>query len=101
MTALSTRIDGASREFLANREAMDKAVDDLHRRLTEIRLGGGEAARKRHSERGKLLPRARIEALLDKGTELFEFSAFAAHGVYEDAIPAAGLITGIGTIAGR
>jgi 3-methylcrotonyl-CoA carboxylase beta subunit len=56
MTALSTRIDGASREFLANREAMDKAVDDLHRRLTEIRLGGGEAARKRHTERGKLLP---------------------------------------------
>jgi 3-methylcrotonyl-CoA carboxylase beta subunit len=101
MTVLSTRIDAASREFIANREAMDKAVDDLHRKLTEIRLGGGEHARKRHTERGKLLPRARIEALLDKGVELFEFSAFAAHGVYEDTVPAAGLITGIGTIAGR
>ena len=101
MAVLSTRIDAASREFIANREAMDKAVDDLHRKLTEIRLGGGDAARKRHTERGKLLPRARIEALLDKGAELLEFSAFAAHGVYEDAVPAAGLITGIGAIAGR
>src|SRR4051812_22628893 len=101
MAPLSTRIDAASREFIANREAMDKAVDDLHRKVTEIRLGGGEAARKRHTERGKLLPRARVEALLDKGAEFFEFSPFAAHGVYEDAVPAAGLLTGIGTIAGR
>ena len=101
MAVLSTRIDGASREFMANREAMDKAVADLHQKLAEIRLGGGEAARKRHTERSKLLPRARIEALLDKGTEFFEFSAFAAHGVYDDPVPAAGLITGIGSVAGR
>ena len=101
MTVLSTRIDAASREFMANRDAMDKAVADLHQKLAEIRLGGGETARKRHTERGKLPPRARIEALLDKGADFFEFSAFAAHGVYDDVVPAAGLITGIGTIAGR
>ena len=101
MAALSTRVDAASRDFITNREAMDKAVADLNQRLAEIRLGGGEAARKRHTERGKLSPRARIEALLDKGAEFLEFSAFAAHGVYEDNVPAAGLITGIGTIAGR
>jgi len=101
MAVLSTRVDAASREFIANREAMDKAVADLSQRLAEIRLGGGEAARKRHTERGKLLPRARIEALIDKGTDFFEFSAFAAHGVYDDAVPAAGLITGIGSVAGR
>src|SRR4051794_24228348 len=101
MAVLSSRIDAASREFIANREAMGNAVADLSDRLAAIRRGGGGAARKRHTERGKLLPRARIEALLDKGAEFFEFPAFAAHGVYEDAVPAAGIITGIGAVAGR
>jgi 3-methylcrotonyl-CoA carboxylase beta subunit len=101
MTALPTRIDRGSKEFLANSAAMDALVSDLNQRLAEIRLGGGETARNRHSERGKMLPRARIESLLDKNAEFFEFSPFAAYGVYEDALPAAGLIAGIGAIAGR
>jgi 3-methylcrotonyl-CoA carboxylase beta subunit len=101
MTALTTRIDRASKEFLQNSAAVDAQLTDLTDRLAEIRLGGGESARKRHTERGKLLPRARIEALLDKGADFFELSPFAAYGVYEDPLPAAGLITGIGSISGR
>src|SRR6266550_4454400 len=101
MTALTSRIDRASKEFLQNAAAMDVQLTDLAERLAEIRLGGGETARRRHTERAKLLPRARIEALLDRNADLFEFSPFAAHGVYEDPLPAAGLITGIGPISGR
>src|SRR5258708_12020792 len=101
MTALTTRIDRASKEYLQNSAALEAQPTDLADRLAEIRLGGGESARKRHTERGKLLPRARIDALLDKGADFFEFSPFAAHGVYEGPLPAAGLITGIGSISGR
>jgi 3-methylcrotonyl-CoA carboxylase beta subunit len=101
MAALSSRIDRGSKEFLDNSAAMNALVSDLNEDLAKIRLGGGEVARKRHTERGKLLPRARIEALLDKGADFLELSLFAAHGVYPDAVPAAGIITGIGPIAGR
>ena len=101
MSALSSRVDRASKEFIANAEAMNTLVSDLNARLAEIRLGGGEAARSRHAERGKLLPRGRVEALLDKGADFFEFSPFAAYRVYDDPVPAAGLITGIGAVAGR
>src|SRR5258706_8941082 len=101
MTALTSRIDRASKEFLQNSAAMDPQLRDLADRLSQIRLGGGEAARKRHTERGKMLPRAGIEALLDRGADFFELSPFAAYGVYEDALPAAGLLAGIGTISGR
>ncbi|HXJ00921.1 MAG TPA: carboxyl transferase domain-containing protein [Micropepsaceae bacterium] len=101
MAVLNTRVDPAAKDFAANAQIMDAAVADLNAKLAEIRLGGGEGARNRHTERGKLLPRARVEALLDKGADLLELSAFAAYGVYDDAVPAAGLITGIGSIAGR
>src|ERR1700680_725273 len=101
MAALATRIDRGSQEFIANSPARDALVMDLNERLAEIRLGGGETARNRHTERGKMLPRARIEALLDKNAEFFELSPFAAYGVYQDALPAAGLIAGIGAITGR
>ena len=101
MSALPTRLDRASKEFLANQAAMNGLVADLEARLAEIRLGGGEAARNRHTERGKMLPRARIEGLIDKDADFFELSAFAAYGVYDDPLPAAGLIAGIGAIGGR
>ena len=101
MTVLTTRIDRGSKEFIANSTAMEAALRDFHERLAQIRLGGDEAARNRHTDRGKMLPRARVEALLDRGAEFFELSPFAAYGVYDDPIPAAGLITGIGPIAGR
>jgi len=101
MTTLTTRVDRASKEFAQNAEAMNSAVADLETRLAEIRLGGGEAARKRHTERGKMLPRDRVAALLDKDKAFFELSEFAAYQVYDDPVPAAGLITGIGKIAGH
>jgi 3-methylcrotonyl-CoA carboxylase beta subunit len=101
MTVITSRVDDSTKEFIQNDEAMDAAVADLEKRLAEIRLGGDEAARRRHTDRGKMLPRARVEALLDKGASFFEFSQFAAYQVYEDPVPAAGLITGIGKVSGH
>ncbi len=101
MTALSTRLDRSTKEFAQNAEAMNAAVADLETRLAEIKLGGGEAARKRHTERGKMLPRDRVAALLDKDTSFFELSQFAAYQVYDDPVPAAGIITGIGKVSGH
>ena len=94
MTALQSRLDRKAKEFAQNAQAMDKAVADLDALLAQVRLGGDEAARKRHTERGKLLPHARVEALLDKDSRFFELSPLAAHGVYDEPVPAAGLITG-------
>src|SRR4029434_10361402 len=62
---------------------------------------GGERARQRHVDRGKLLPRERVDALLDPGTPFLELSPLAAHGMYDDQAPAAGIITGIGRVSGR
>ena len=87
--------------FAANAEAMRALVADLRAKVAEIRLGGGERARQRHLGRGKLLPRDRVARLLDPGTPFLEFSQLAAHGVYDEPIAAAGVITGIGRIAGR
>src|SRR4030095_4282917 len=101
MAVLSSRIDDSSKEFILNAEAMNAAVEDLEKRLGEIRLGGDEAARKRHADRGKMLPRARVEALIDKDKGFFELSEFAAFQVYEDPVPAAGIITGIGKVSGH
>src|SRR5258708_16416668 len=71
MTALTTRIDRASKEFLQNSAAVDAQLTDLSDRLAEIRLGGGESARKRHTERGKLLPPPRIEPPLHNAAAFF------------------------------
>lgn len=101
MPVLASRIDLTTKEFAQNSVAMDSAVADLAEKLAEIRQGGGEAARLRHIERGKLLPRARIEELIDPGSDFLELSPLAAYGVYDDPLPAAGLITGIGCVAGR
>jgi 3-methylcrotonyl-CoA carboxylase beta subunit len=75
-------------------------VEDLRSELVRARTGGGERARDKHRARGKLLPRDRIEALLDPGSPFLEFSALAARGLYEDQAPCAGIITGIGRVAG-
>ncbi|MFP4314558.1 MAG: carboxyl transferase domain-containing protein, partial [Alphaproteobacteria bacterium] len=90
-----------SPEFEENRAAMQALVDDLHCKIAEIERGGGDKARERHRSRGKLLPRERIDALLDPGSPFLEFSALAAYEVYEDNVPAAGIITGIGRISGQ
>jgi 3-methylcrotonyl-CoA carboxylase beta subunit len=84
-----------------NVAAMRALVRDLRDKVAHIALGGGEVARQRHLSRGKLLPRDRVKTLLDPGTPFLEFSQLAAYNVYDDVIPAAGILTGIGRVAGR
>src|SRR5215218_11004593 len=73
---------------------------ELRERLAEVRRGGDEAARARHVERGKLLVRERVDRLLDPGSPFLELSPLAAWELYEDVVPAAGIVTGIGTFGG-
>ncbi len=101
MPAIDSGLDPRAADFRANQAAMESLVADLRTRLAAAALGGGETARTRHVARGKLLPRARVEALLDAGTPFLEFSQLAASGLYNDDAPGAGLISGIGRIAGR
>src|SRR5256714_1056139 len=101
MAVLASHIDPGAKEFIVNAAAMEALTSDMRDRLAQIRLGGGETARERHTSRGKMLPRTRIQALLDRGSDFFELSPFAAHKVYSDPLPAAGIITGIGSISGR
>lgn len=101
MSRLHSRLDTASPEYAANRAAMQGLVDDLHARIAEIALGGGAANNARHQARGKLLPRERINQLLDPGSPFLELSALAGWQVYDEPVPAAGIITGIGRVSGR
>ncbi len=100
-TALDTALDTRSAAFQANAAAMRALVDDLRRRTGIIREGGPQAAREKHLARGKLLPRDRVRALIDPASPFLEVGQFAATGLYKDEVPAAGLITGIGRVAGR
>src|SRR5580700_3962104 len=101
MTTLATSLDPRSEGFRANAAAMRVVVDDLRARTEAIALGGDEASRQRHLSRGKLLARERVRTLLDPGSPLLELSAFAAFGMYDGGVPAAGIVTGIGRITGR
>src|SRR5215470_12134431 len=101
MPLIETRLDPRDSTFLRNRDAMAALVADLKTKVAEIEQGGGEAARSRHTGRGKLLPRERVRTLLDPGSPFLEFSQFAAYGMYGGAVAAAGVITGIGRVAGR
>ncbi|MFP1130057.1 carboxyl transferase domain-containing protein [Asticcacaulis sp. W401b] len=95
---LTSQIDKNSADFTANSAHMQGLVDDLRALTARIAEGGSDSARQKHVSRGKLLPRQRVDALLDPGSPFLELSALAAHGVYEDEVPAAGIITGIGRI---
>jgi 3-methylcrotonyl-CoA carboxylase beta subunit len=88
-------------ETHANRAAMQELVAQLRSKLETVRKGGGEAAVKRHKERGKMFVRERIDAVIDPGTPFLEFSPLAANGMYDDEAPCAGLVTGIGMIQGH
>jgi len=101
MPVLQTRINPQSAEFAENRRAMEALVSDLREQIAIAARGGGESARARHLRRGKLLPRERIDRLLDPGSPFLECSPLAAFGMYDADAPSAGLITGIGRIAGR
>jgi 3-methylcrotonyl-CoA carboxylase beta subunit len=101
MTHLLSEVDPRGDTFRANGTFMGGLVADLRAQVARIAEGGGEAARQRHLSRGKLLPRERIEALLDPGTPFLELSQLAAHGMYGNEVPSAGIITGIGRVSGR
>ncbi|MCK9539855.1 carboxyl transferase domain-containing protein [Dokdonella sp.] len=100
MPQIRSQIDPRSPEFQANAAQLRGVVDELRAEMARIAQGGGEKARARHTARGKLLPRERIRALLDPGSPFLELSPLAAHGMYDDAAPAAGLIAGIGRVHG-
>src|SRR3954469_20005659 len=76
-------------------------VPALAAQLRRVAAGGGERARDRHVSRGKLLPRERVDGLLDPGSPFLELSPLAAHGLYDDEAPAAGIVTGVGRVSGR
>jgi len=96
-----SKINVRSPEFIENSAHMQTQVDDLKVKLEQIKLGGGQRSRDRHLSRGKLLPRDRVNALLDAGSPFLELSQLAAYEVYDADIPAAGIITGIGRVGGQ
>jgi 3-methylcrotonyl-CoA carboxylase beta subunit len=101
VTIIETKLNPRDANFVASREAMQSVVDDLNAKLANVALGGGEEARKKHTGRGKMLPRDRVQGLLDLGSPFLEFSPLAAHDLYDNAAPSAGIITGIGRVSGR
>jgi len=101
MPKIISKINPDSPAFRDNAKAMEALVDDLREKVGKIALGGSERSRERHIGRGKLLPRERVERLLDPGTPFLELSQMAAYGMYDDEVPSAGMITGIGRVAGR
>ncbi|MEU3335093.1 carboxyl transferase domain-containing protein [Streptomyces sp. NPDC006668] len=98
---LHSAADPASEAWRANEEAHRALTEELRGKLAAARLGGGEKARARHTARGKLLPRDRVDTLLDPGSPFLELAPLAADGMYEGAAPAAGVIAGIGRVSGR
>ncbi len=105
MPAIDTKLNPRSADFQANAQAMRALVDDLRAQVRKVSEGGGEAARKKHMDRGKLLPRVRVQMLLDPGTPFLEIAPLAALHMYQDRngqdeAPAAGMVAGIGRVSG-
>ncbi len=101
MTIIKTSVNTQSGEFKTNAAAMQSLVDDLNGKVSAVAQGGDERAREKHLARGKLLPRERIRHLCDPGSPFLELSQLAAWGMYDDAVPGAGIVTGIGRVSGR
>ncbi len=100
MPVLQTQLNARSADFQANAAAMRALVDDLNAQTAKVSAGGGEAARAKHVARGKLLPRERVQMLLDPGTPFLELAPLAALNMYNNDAPGAGLIAGIGRVSG-
>ena len=100
MPVIESKLSPRAPDFQANADKMRALVDDLKQKVATAALGGGEGPRAKHVARGKLLPRERINLLLDPGAPFLELSQLAAHGMYNDDAPGASLISGIGRIAG-
>ena len=101
MPHIDSKLNPRSDDFKANAAAMQTLVDDLRAKVAAMAAGGGAAASAKHVARGKLLPRDRVQMLLDPGTPFLEFSQLAAYEMYDGAAPAAGIITGIGRVSGQ
>jgi 3-methylcrotonyl-CoA carboxylase beta subunit len=101
MTVIQTQISPSSDLFRANAEKMRALVADISEKASTVQRGGSDEARERHASRGKLLPRDRLTQLIDPGSPFLEIGQFAAFGMYDDNIAAAGMIAGIGRIEGR
>ncbi|MEM7744902.1 MAG: carboxyl transferase domain-containing protein, partial [Pseudomonadota bacterium] len=101
MSVLSSQVSTRSDVFVDNRRTMQAALAEVEAAVTAAREGGGERARARHVSRGKMLPRDRVENLLDPGTPFMELGAVAAHEMHNGDCPGAGIITGVGRVSGR
>ncbi|MDP7540146.1 MAG: carboxyl transferase domain-containing protein, partial [Alphaproteobacteria bacterium] len=101
MTTLQTALNTRAPRYQENAARVVALVEDLRAEVTKAKLGGGESARERHLGRGKLLPRDRVRLLLDPSSPFLELSQLAAHSMYDDQAPSAGVVTGIGRIRGR
>ncbi|MCC7039304.1 MAG: methylcrotonoyl-CoA carboxylase [Burkholderiales bacterium] len=101
MSVLVTRLDARGDEFRANANLMRELVADLRAKTAAVARGGSDTARQKHLARGKLLPRDRIDTLIDPGSPLLELSPLAAFGMYGGEVPAASIITAIGRVSGR
>ena len=101
MTVLSSQIDPRSEGFKRNAEAMRALVADLKSRTEKVQLGGGEASRKRHVARGKLLPRERVRALVDPGSPFLELSPLAALDMYDNEAPGSGRFVAVHAVGGQ
>ena len=101
MTEIRSKVDPYADEFLDNAEHMSGRVNDLRARIADIHAGGGDAAQQKHTDRGKMLVRDRIAELLDPGAPFLELSQLAGYNVYDEQVPAAGVITGIGRVSGQ
>lgn len=101
MPKIISKIKSSSEEFQKNAASMQALVDELMQKVEQVQQGGEEKTRQAHLSRGKLLPRDRINQLLDPGSPFLEISQLAAENVYPESIPAAGIIVGIGRVSGR
>ena len=100
MAILASKVNTRDEQFKANYESMQAVVDDVNAKVEQIKQGGGPKYQERHLSRGKLLPRQRINKLLDAGSAFLEIGQFAAWDVYDDYVPAAGVVAGIGRVEG-
>jgi len=101
MARLHSQLSPSTERFKGNAASMQRLVQELREKTAKAALGGPESSRTRHAARGKLLPRERVEQLVDPGSPYLELSPLAAEGMYDGEAPAAGVITGIGRVAGR
>src|SRR5689334_18898466 len=101
MNVIASKLRTSSDEYRANSAALRALVDELRDRTATVALGGSESARQKHTSRGKLLVRDRIDLLLDPGTAFLEFSPLAAFGMYGGEVASSGAVAGVGRVNGR